>query len=152
MHLDDSKWVWAFIQWQAHHGALAAPLIAVGVLLIWHLIRRARRVEGGYREILRSQKRSQIRQAGKVVARSCVVASLVFSLVYLRATPTVADTSMETYHRVHYERLVNPSHTWDEIKAATDQIKSDESLMTELRAEIAERNRQIAEQERRLEE
>ena len=61
------------------------------------------------------------------------MASLVFSLVYLRATPTVADTSMETYHRVHYERLVNPSHTWDEIKAATDQIKSDESLMTEPR-------------------
>ena len=58
----------------------------------------------------------------------------------------VAD-SMETYYRVHHERLVNPSHTWDEIEATTVQIKSDESLMTKLKAEIAERNRKIAEQE-----
>jgi len=149
--LEDSKWGWAFIQWQAHHGPIAAPLIVVGVLLIWHLILRARRFEGGYRKILRSQKRGQIRLAGNVVARSCVVASLVFSLVYLGATPTVAE-SMETYHRVHYERLVNPSQTWEEIAAASAQIKSDESLMTRLKAEIAERNRQISEQESWLEE
>jgi hypothetical protein len=147
MQLADSKWVWAFIQWLAHHGAFVAPLIAVGILLIWHLIRRARRFEGGCREMLRSQKRSQIRQAGNVVARSCVVASLVFSLVYLGSTPIVAD-SMETYYRVHHERLVNPSHTWNEIEVATSQIKSDESLMMKLKAEIAERNRQIAEQEK----
>ncbi len=60
---------------------------------------------------------------------------------------TDVANSMETYYRVHYERLVNPSHTWNEIEAATAQIKSDERLMTKLRAEIAERNRQIAEQE-----
>lgn len=122
-----------------------------GVLLIWHLIRQARRVEGGYRKVLRFRKRSQIRQAGNVVARSCVVASLVFSLVSLGATPTVAD-SVETYHRAYYECLSSVSYSWSKIEAATAQIKSDESLMTRLRAEIAKRNRQIAEHERRLEE
>ena len=147
MKLEDSKWVWAYIQWQARHGTLAAPLIAIGLLLIWHLIRRTRCVEGGYREILQSQKRSQIRQPGSAIARSCVVVSLVFTLVYLGTAPSIADTSIETDHRVQYERLANPSQTWDEIEAARTQIKSDESLMAELRAEIAERDRQIAEQE-----
>jgi hypothetical protein len=135
-----SKWVWAFIQWQTHYGAIFAPLMAIGMLLIWHLRRRARRFEGGYREIFRSQKRSQIRQAGKVIASSCAVAALVFSLVYLSSTPIVAD-GMERYYQVHHKRLVNPSHGHDEREVATAQVKSDESLMTKLKAEIAERNR-----------
>lgn len=146
LKLDDSKWRWALIQWQTHHGPLVAPLIAVGALLVWHLRLRARRLEGAYREILRSRKRSQIRLAGYAVARSCVVASLFFFLVYLGATPSVARR-METYHRVHCERMVDPSHTWGEIAAASAEIRSDEVLMTRLKAEIAERNRQISEQE-----
>ncbi len=150
LKLDDSKWRWAFIQWQVHHGPLVAPLIAVVVLLICHLRLRARRLEGAYREMLRSRKRRQIRLAGYAVARSCVVASLVFFLVYLAATPPVANR-METYHRVHYERMVDPSYTWDEVAAASAEIRSDEMLMTRLKAEIAERNRQIAEQESWLE-
>jgi hypothetical protein len=146
MQIADAKWVWAFIQWQAHNGACAALLIVVGMLLIWHLIRGARRFEGGCRDILRCQKRSQIRQAGNVITRSCVVASLVFSLFYLGSTPIVAN-SVDLYYRIHHERLVNPSHIWDEIEVATAQIKSDESLMMNLKADIAERNRKIAEQE-----
>jgi hypothetical protein len=146
MQLSDSKWTWALIQWQAHHGALACPLIAAGMLLLWDLIRQIRRFSGGYREILRSHKRSQIRRASHVVTRSCVVASLVLSLVYLSTAPIVAH-SMETHHQVYHERLINPLLIWNEIEVVTAQVESDDSLMAKLKAEIAERNREIAEQE-----
>jgi hypothetical protein len=151
LNLKGSKWVWAFIQWKVHYGEIAALLVAVGLLLVWHLIRQAHRVEGGFREILRSQKRSQIRQAATVVAKSCAVASLVFSLAYLVATPALAD-SMESYHQINYELLVNPSHARNELKGLRAQITSDESLMARFNAEIERRNQSIAAERRLFEE
>ncbi len=41
MSLGNSKGTWALIQWQAHHGAIVAPMLAVCVLLVWHTIRLA---------------------------------------------------------------------------------------------------------------
>ncbi len=84
-----------------------------------------------------------IRHAGNVVAGSCGVASLFFFLVYLAATPNVADLT-ETYYQVHYKRMMNPQYTWKEMEEASEQIRSDESVMAKLNAEIEERNRQIA--------
>lgn len=146
MELSDSKWTWALIQWQAHHGALACPLIAVGTLLLWHLIRRARRFADGYREILQSHKCSQIRQAGQIATRSCIVTAFVFFGVYLITAPVVAN-QLERGFRVQHERLVDPLHAWTELELTMEQVKSDDVFMARLKAEIAERKRQLAQQE-----
>jgi hypothetical protein len=146
MKLEDSSWTWAFIQWQAHDGPVVAPLMAVVILLAWHVIRQSRQVEGGLRQIFRSGKRRAIRLTGMSVAGSCSVASIFFLLLYLGTTPTVADM-MNTFHRVHYERLARPSLAWEEIAETTVLVKSDEKTMSKLQAEIDERNRELAEQE-----
>ena len=48
--------------------------------------------------------------------------------------------------------MMNPQHTWKEMAEASEQIRSNKSVMAKLNAEIEERNRQIAEQERGEEE
>ena len=146
MVLEQSKSTWAFIQWQAHHGAIVASLTAVGILLIWHTLRRARRLEGGLRRILASEKRIQIRRAGNVAAKSCAVAALLFFLVYLAAAPTFVDVA-DTYYEVHCNRLANPAGTWKEMKEVDRQIRSDESVMAKLNAKVEEDKRQLVEQE-----
>ncbi|MBN1853206.1 MAG: hypothetical protein JW829_10800, partial [Pirellulales bacterium] len=145
MQMDDSRWAWAFIQWQAHHGPVVAPIIAVVIVMVWHLIRRAGRVEGGLRQVLRSQKRSELRQSGKSVAGSCLVTAFIFLAMYLGTTPLVVDM-MDTYHRVHYARVTRPAQAWEEIAELTAEIKADKETMARLQAEIDEQNRQIAEQ------
>ncbi len=151
MHLEDSKWTWAFIQWQAHRGGMMTPLIAISVLMFWQLLRSARRVEGGLRQLLRTQKRIQICRIGNSIACSCMVASIAFSLHYLAVAPGVVEL-MDRYYLVHYERIVNPSHFHEEIAEAMAVIRSDEKLMDRFQAEIDERNREIAEREAWLEE
>ena len=146
--LEHSKSTWAFIQWQAYHGAIVASFITVGILLIWHALRRARRLEGGLRRILGSEKRIQIRRGGNVAAKSCAVASLLFFLVYLAVAPTFADLT-ETYYQAHYTRMTNPADLWKEMAEVERQIRSDESVMAKLNAEIEKDKRQIAEQEAR---
>lgn len=146
MKMDDSRWVWAFIQWQAYHGPLVAPVIAVAIVMAWHLLRRAGRVEGGLRQILRSQKKSELRQSAKSVAGSCLVATLLFLALSFGTTPPVADM-MDTYYRVHYTWMVRPAQAWEEIAELTVEVRADKETMARLQAEIDERNRQLAEQE-----
>jgi hypothetical protein len=147
MKMDDSLWVWAFIQWQAYHGPLVAPIIAVVIAMVWHLIRRAGRVEGGLRQILRSQKRNELRRSGKSVAGSCLVAALMFLALYLGTTPPVADL-LDTYDRVHLARIARPAtQAWDEIAEITKEIRVDKETMARLQAEIDELNRELAKQE-----
>jgi hypothetical protein len=124
MRLEDSRWAWAFIQWQARHGEVVTPLIAVAILMIWHLMRRARRVEGGLRRILRSQKRCELRLSGMCAAGSCIVASLFFLLPYLGMAPAVADM-LDARDRIHYERMARPSHAWEEIREMSAKVRSD---------------------------
>ncbi len=145
MKMDDSSWASAFIQWQAYHGPLVAPIIAVVIVMVWHFIRRARRDEGGLRQVLRSQKRIELRQSGPSVAGSCLVASLIFLALYFRTTPPVSDM-MDTYYRVHHTRMVRPDLAWDEIAELTVEVKADKETTARLQAEIDERNRQLAEQ------
>jgi hypothetical protein len=150
MNLEDSKWLWAFMQWQAHLGAVIAPLIAVVLLLTWSSVRRTRRGEGGFLQILGCQKRQQIRLSGDIVVRSCVVASLVFLLLYLATTPRVAVV-MDAYYREHYNRLADPSYLRGEVAEVKAQIRSDEKTLERLQAEIDERNRKLTEQRSREE-
>ena len=137
MKMDDSSWAWAFIQWQVYNGPLVAPIIAVVMVMVWHLIRRAGRIEGGVRQILRSQKRSELRQSGKSVAGSCLVAALIFLVLYLGTTPPVAD-KMDTYHRVHYARMARPADAWKEIAELTVEIRANKETMARMQAEIDE--------------
>lgn len=137
MKLDDSSWAWAFIQWQVYHGPLVAPIIAVVFVMVWHLIRRAGRIEGGVRQILRSQKKIELRQSGKSVAGSCLVAALIFLVLYLGTTPPVAD-KMDTYHRVHYARMARPADAWKEIAELTVEIRANKETMARMQAEIDE--------------
>lgn len=146
--VDDSRWTWAFIQWQAHYGPLVAPVIAAVIAMVWHLIRRARRVEGGLRQILRSQKRSEAFQSGKSVASSCLIAALFCLALYFGATPPIADI-MDSYYRVRHARMVRPDRVWEEIAELTVEVNADKETMARLQAEIDERNRQHAEQKAR---
>ena len=141
---EHAKSLWAVIQWQLYHGAIVASLIAVGILVVWHTLRRARRLEGGLRRILASEKRIQLRRAGNTAAKSCAVASLFFFLVYLAVVPTFVDVA-DTYYQVHCNRLADPAGTWKEMKEVDRQIRSDESVMAKLNAEVEEDRRQMAE-------
>ncbi len=145
MKMEEARWAWALIQWLSHHGPVVAPLMAVVIVMVCHLIRRAVRVEGGPRQILRSQKRCELRQSGKTIASSCVVAAVVFLALYLAATPPVVDM-MDNYHRVHFARMTQPARAWEEIAERTVEVRADKETMSRLQSEIDDRNRRIAEQ------
>ncbi|HWL10485.1 MAG TPA: hypothetical protein VNQ76_18920 [Planctomicrobium sp.] len=149
MKLSDSKWIWAFIQWLIHYGPAFVPIIAVIILMVWQLIRRARQVEGGLSQILRSQKRSELRQVCHPVVKSCVVVALVFLAFHLGIASTVPD-KMDAYYRVHSVRIAEPMRVWDDIIKQMGEIRADEETMARLQANVDERNRQFAEQEARL--
>jgi septal ring factor EnvC (AmiA/AmiB activator) len=149
--MDDSRWAWAFVQWQANHGPCVAPIIAMVIAMVWHLIRRAAQIEGGLRQILRTQKRNEIRRSGKSVAGSSLVAALIFLALYFGTTPPIAN-KMDAHHRVQYARLAQPAQAWQEIAEITKGIRADKKTMVRLQAEIDEWNRQLAEQEARQEE
>ncbi len=123
MDLGSAKWTWAFVQWLLHDGAFWTPLIAVAGLLLWYAIRRARRFAGGVCRMLRTEKRTHIRLSGNEAARSCLVCTLVFFLLYLAVAPTLVKT-METYCQVHRERMMDPARTWQEMADACDQIET----------------------------
>lgn len=145
MKMEDSRLAWAFIQWQAYHGALVAPIVAVFILIVWHLIRRSSRVEGGLRQMLRSQKRIEVCQLGKSVASSCLTAALICLGLYSGTTPPVVNM-MDTYYRVHRARMVRTDQAWEEIAELTVEVNADKETMARLQAEIDERNRLVAEQ------
>ena len=147
LNLNDSQWTWALIQWHIYEGLRIAILLTILILLSWYLIRRARRCEGGFRAMIRTQKRNLIRETGFLISKSFVVASITFSLFYLAATPSVVE-DMDHNYLIEHERMANPDHILNEVKTITAEVKSDQAIMMKVRAEVAEINRQIAEQEK----
>ncbi len=140
-----ADWFWALMQWHTHFGPLIAPFVAVGILLFWQTIRRTRALPGGIREMLRPWK--YIRQDSKLVAKSCFVSSMIFLLIYLSVYPSIA-TTMEVKYHSDYENLVDLTKIQNEFTKLTAEVKSDESLMDQLRADVTESNRRIAEQKK----
>ncbi|MDF1746875.1 MAG: hypothetical protein P1V19_24505, partial [Gimesia sp.] len=145
MHAQDSDWLWALMQWHTHFGPLIAPFVAVGILLVWQTIRRSRALPGGFREMLRPWK--YIRQDSKLVAKSCLVSSMMFLLIYLCVYPSIAS-AMEVKYHSDYENLVDFTKIQNELTKLTAEVKSDESLMDQLRADVEESNRKTAEQKK----
>ncbi len=143
-----SDWFWAFLQWQIHRGALVGTFAAVAVLLAWHAIAQSKSSAGGFREILRSQKRHHLSQASAIIAESALIVSLVCLLPYLATSPAFVDSAMAKHHKER-ERVVNAPYAWNELESAIAQIKADETVMTRLKNEIAEPDREAAEQKRR---
>lgn len=134
-----------FIQWLRYHGPIAPPVMAAVILLIWGLFRTSRRRNGGVRKIFRSEKRIQIRLGCYTVAKSCAVASLVFLAIYLATVPVTVHMA-DQYHRVWYERMMNPSIAWEELAEGIAKVRADENTMQRLQRDIDEHVRRLAEQ------
>lgn len=143
MKSQGANWTWALIQWHTFLGPLTAPFVVMGILLLWHTIKRTRSMPGGLREMLRPWK--HIRQDSSLVAKSCLVSSLIFLLFYLWVYPTIAIAMDAKYHDEH-ETLVNPMKIQNEYAKLTAQVKSDRTLMDQITVDVEETNRITAEQ------
>lgn len=150
LQLDEAKWSWCLIQWQAHRGAVVASIGAVAILLTWQCVRRARRTAGGMRQVLRSDVRREVRRAGLSVSGSCLVASVVFLLTYFGATPTFAELKGNS-DQVWFDRMRHPARAWDELAALTAEVRAEPQTMQRLQAEIDAFDRSLAEQEGAME-
>lgn len=151
LNLEDSNWTWALIQWHTHKGVRFTVVLTLLILIGWSFFRQARSLEGGYRELFRAQKRTFIRETGYLVSSSFVVAAITFSLFTLATTPSIVADRDRKY-LLEYPLLANPLQISNEVKTLTFVVKSDESTMLKLKAEIAESNRERAEHEKWLEE
>ena len=126
------------IRWQAFHAPVLTPLAAVTLLLIWQLFRNARTPREGADSVPTLVQRLRVRSAGTYVARTSLVASLLFLLVYLAVAPPMVHQMNDWWQR-QYPRLADPSHDWQELNAEMDLIRSDKSFMVKLREEAAKR-------------
>lgn len=147
LNLQDARWPWAILQWLVHDGPVLAAGLSIGLLVVWQVLRRARRA-GGIQQYVRSAKREHLRLAGDTVARSCLVAVLTALLMYFAVTPTVvASLHVGRREQLRRERLINPESVWTELTQATAQIRTDEALMRQLAEKLADEDRRLSEQE-----
>lgn len=110
-------------------------------------MRRGKKNEEDESERNDSRKlRQRLHDASTAVLRSCLIASALFSLIYLAAIPDVSRL-MDRQYSEKYQRLVDPSYLHEKIDGITEEIENDQRLMKQFQQEIDEQNREIAERE-----
>lgn len=147
LKLEDSPWLWSILQAEMYQAHLIAILLSAGLIFFWQLVRRGKKNEEDESERNDSRKlRQRLHDASTAVLRSCLIASALFSLIYLAAIPDVSRL-MDRQYSEKYQRLVDPSYLHEKIDGITEEIENDQRLMKQFQQEIDEQNREIAERE-----
>ena len=142
----DPGWAWVLLHWFVHLGAVVTPLIAGAILTLWCLWRSARQQDGGMRQLMRSAKRKSLRACGLPVARSCIVATLVF-LIPCLWTAHAAVPARDADYRIRHGRLLDRDRFKQELAGLEAEVRADKPFMAKTRREIDERMQAIAEQQ-----
>ncbi|QDV52474.1 hypothetical protein [Gimesia fumaroli] len=122
--------VW--LTWYWLTGELFAAFISVSLLLLWYLKRQSRLIEGGFPNLLQTRKRISLRHTGRVLTQSCLIAALLFSLVYLAVAPNFLQAT-QTQILKNYQRLEDCDVSQKKTRAVQAEIEADTSFMNQLR-------------------
>jgi hypothetical protein len=122
--------VW--LTWYWLTGELFAAFISVSLLLLWYLKRQSRLIEGGFPNLLQTRKRISLRHTGRVLSQSCLIAALLFSLVYLAVAPNFLQAT-QTQILKNYQRLEDCDVSQKKTRAVQAEIEADTSFMNQLR-------------------
>jgi hypothetical protein len=132
LRMQKHPWLWSLLQWDAYSGFAAGLTLTLLTLAAWTAWRYSRAAPGGFREILRHGKLGLVRQLGSVAARTLIAPGLAALLVYLTAVPSLIDQN-EAKYDLHVTRLSDPAAARREIDAEIAAIRTDATLMDELR-------------------
>lgn len=122
--------------WYWLAGELFAAFFAISMLLLWYLKRLSRTIAGGFPALLQTRKRFTLYYAGHMLARSCAITALLFSLVYLAIAPSFLP-ACQTQILNRYQRLNDYTGSEKKIRAIQAEIEADKQLMDQLRRESA---------------
>lgn len=125
-------WLFSLLQWDAYHGFYAGMVLSLLSLPVLLMFRLSRATPGGFRQLLRQRKIESLRLTAATAARSLVLAGMGALLVYLATVPAHID-EREAYYQRHYSRLADPLAARREIETEIAAIRSDATLMVELR-------------------
>ncbi len=125
------EWPWALFQWEAYYGpyltvALWAVLVAI---FYWRKLRRAPRQDGTPLPPLRTRLAGLLRSIG----RPALAASALIMLAYLLLAPSTL-TQVEQGFQAKMKYARHPEASRAEMDTAVQKVRSDGTLMAELRA------------------
>ncbi|WP_339727244.1 hypothetical protein [uncultured Gimesia sp.] len=126
--------VW--LTWYRLTGDLFAAFISVSLLLLWYLKRQSRMIMGGFPQLLQTRKRIALHHTGRMLSQSCVIAALLFSLVYLAVAPDFLQAT-QTQILKNYQRLEDCEVSQKKTRTIQAEIAADTSYMNRLREEAA---------------
>lgn len=120
--------------WYWRAAELFTAFFAIVMLLIWYLKRLSLTIAGGFPALLQTRKRFTLYYAGRMLAQSCAITALLFSLVYLAVAPSFLP-ACQTQILNRYQRLNDYTGTEKKIRAVQAEIEADKPLMDKLRYE-----------------
>ncbi|QDT44336.1 hypothetical protein Pan241w_44450 [Gimesia alba] len=142
--LDNSPLTRAWLVWYWEAGELFTVLISVTILLTWYLKRQSKLLTGGLTELLQTRLRIELRNAGRLIAKSCVLVALLFSLIYLAVIPPFLMSSGKQLHK-NYRHLTDPHFANESIESLYAEMKADSALQDQLRKQASEDRQRVME-------
>ncbi|MCA9015652.1 MAG: hypothetical protein KDA77_10010, partial [Planctomycetaceae bacterium] len=146
--LDNSPITRVWLVWYWEAGELFTVLISVTILLTWYLKRQSKLLNGGLTELLQTRLRIELQNAGRLIAKSCVLVALLFSLVYLAVIPAFLMSSGKVLHK-NYRHLTDPYFANESIQSLYAEVKADSALQDQLRKQAIESRQRVMEQFKR---
>ena len=129
------SWITVFgLGWYWLAAELFTAFIAIFILLVWYLKRLSRTVAGGFPALMQIRKRFTLYYAGRMLAHSCAIAALLFSLVYLAVAPNFLQAS-QTEILNYYQRLNDYEDTRKKIRVIQTEIEADKTYLDQIRAD-----------------
>lgn len=129
------SWITVFgLGWYWLAAELFTAFFAILILLIWYLKRLSRTVAGGFPALMQIRKRFTLYYAGRMLAHSCAITALLFSLVYLAVAPNFLQAS-QTEILNYYQRLNDYAGTRKKIRVIQTEIEADKTYMDQIRAD-----------------
>ncbi|MEQ9072130.1 MAG: hypothetical protein RLO18_35725, partial [Gimesia chilikensis] len=89
---------------------------------------------GGFPALMQIRKRFTLYHAGRMLAHSCAITALLFSLVYLAVAPNFLQAS-QTEILNYYQRLNDYAGTRKKIRVIQTEIEADKTYMDQIRAD-----------------
>ena len=139
LKLEKGSWSWAAVQWFAGGGPYAGPLLSLLLVGLWYTLRAARRAEQSTLRNWTERYRARFGGLLRCLGHSAASVGCLFLIVYLGIAPEVVRDSQADYqYRIDY--LNRENHQWQGARALIAELRTDPTIVTELRAVIEDEN------------
>lgn len=127
------RWAWAMFQWSEYKGGHLTLAIWIALLALFAIVKAKDSRQGA--EVTPFTARERCGIFAFMLGRSCAVLAALILMAYLVAAPEVVRTVENNFQRdMAFAR--DPDSYWAEVNEAVCKVRSNEKLMSELRASV----------------